>query len=87
MSRSLRTVVICPTYNEADNIQQMARRLREAEPDVDLLIVDDNSPDGTGAIADELAAADEPEHPDAAGRFADPRRRLRGRMPVSWRAR
>lgn len=62
MSRSLRTVVICPTYNEADNIQQMARRLREAEPDVDLLIVDDNSPDGTGAIADELAAADEHIH-------------------------
>ncbi|GAA0807237.1 polyprenol monophosphomannose synthase [Spirilliplanes yamanashiensis] len=53
-----RVVVIIPTYNEADNIRLITGRLRAAVPAVDVLIADDNSPDGTGAIADELAAAD-----------------------------
>jgi dolichol-phosphate mannosyltransferase len=51
-------LVIIPTYNEAENIRIIIGRLRSAVPSVDVLIADDNSPDGTGAIADELAAAD-----------------------------
>jgi dolichol-phosphate mannosyltransferase len=57
-----RVCVIIPTYNEADNIRAIVGRLRTAVPAVDVLIADDNSPDGTGAIADELAAADPQIH-------------------------
>jgi dolichol-phosphate mannosyltransferase len=57
-----RVVMVIPTYNEADNLAWVLGRLHEAEPDVDVLVVDDNSPDGTGAIADELAAADDRVH-------------------------
>ena len=53
-----RTVMVVPTYNEAENLAWIVERLRRSEPDVDVLIVDDASPDGTGAIADGLAAAD-----------------------------
>ena len=53
-----RVVMVVPTYNEADNLAWIVARLRRAQPDVDVLVVDDNSPDGTGAIADDLAAAD-----------------------------
>ncbi len=53
-----RIVVVVPTYNEADNLAWVMGRLRAAEPEVDVLVVDDGSPDGTGAIADGLAAAD-----------------------------
>jgi dolichol-phosphate mannosyltransferase len=53
-----RVVVVIPTYNEAENIAWIVGRLRAAQPDVDVIVVDDASPDGTGAIADELAAAD-----------------------------
>jgi dolichol-phosphate mannosyltransferase len=52
----VRTIVVLPTYNEAENLDAFARRLRTELPDLDLLVVDDNSPDGTGAIADALAA-------------------------------
>jgi len=51
-------VVVIPTYDEASNLAWIVGRLRAAQPDVDVLVVDDSSPDGTGAIADELAAAD-----------------------------
>ncbi len=54
---SLRTLVIMPTYNERDSLGIYARELLNTLAEVDLLIVDDNSPDGTGAIADELAEA------------------------------
>jgi dolichol-phosphate mannosyltransferase len=54
-----RVLVVIPTYNEADNIRIIVDRVRRAVPQVDLLIADDNSPDGTGGIADELGAADE----------------------------
>jgi len=53
-----RVVMVVPTFNEADNLAWIVARLRRAQPGVDVLVVDDNSPDGTGAIADELAAAD-----------------------------
>lgn len=53
-----RVVMVVPTYNEAENLAWIVGRLRAAQPDVDVLVVDDGSPDGTGTIADELAAAD-----------------------------
>jgi dolichol-phosphate mannosyltransferase len=53
-----RVVVVIPTYNEASNLAWIVGRLRAAQPDVDVLVVDDGSPDGTGSIADELAATD-----------------------------
>ncbi|MFF1837491.1 polyprenol monophosphomannose synthase [Streptomyces sp. NPDC058231] len=53
-----RALVIIPTYNEAENIKPIVTRVRAAVPDVDILVADDNSPDGTGKVADELAAAD-----------------------------
>ena len=53
-----RVVMVVPTYNEVDNLEWIVGRMRAAEPTVDLLVVDDDSPDGTGAVADRLAAAD-----------------------------
>ncbi len=53
-----RVLVIVPTFDEALNIQAVIARLRAAVPTADVLIADDNSPDGTGRIADDLAAAD-----------------------------
>jgi dolichol-phosphate mannosyltransferase len=50
--------VILPTYNEADNIRPITAGILEAVPAATVLVVDDGSPDGTGRIADELAAAD-----------------------------
>lgn len=53
-----RVLVVIPTYNEADNVRPITERVRAAVPQADVLIADDNSPDGTGTLADELAAAD-----------------------------
>jgi dolichol-phosphate mannosyltransferase len=53
-----RVAIIMPTYNERQNVESMAARVRVAVPDADLLVVDDNSPDGTGDLADKLAEAD-----------------------------
>jgi dolichol-phosphate mannosyltransferase len=53
-----RVLVIIPTYNEADNLRLITERVRRSVPSVDILVADDNSPDGTGRIADELAASD-----------------------------
>lgn len=50
------TLVIIPTYNERDNLPQVVERLMALPVAVDMLVVDDNSPDGTGQLADELAA-------------------------------
>lgn len=55
------TLVIIPTFNERENLPLIVGRLREAQPDVHVLVVDDSSPDGTGDVADELAA-EAPEH-------------------------
>ncbi|MDX3313214.1 polyprenol monophosphomannose synthase [Streptomyces sp. NPDC054884] len=52
-------LVIIPTYNEAENIKSIVGRVREAVPEAHVLVADDNSPDGTGRLADELAAADD----------------------------
>jgi len=57
-----RVLVVIPTYNEADNVRVIVDRLRRSVPVADVLVADDNSPDGTGAIADELAAADPAIH-------------------------
>ncbi|MFF3734463.1 polyprenol monophosphomannose synthase [Streptomyces sp. NPDC002476] len=54
-----RTLVIIPTYNEAGNIEPIVSRVRAAVPEADILVADDNSPDGTGKVADEIAAEDE----------------------------
>jgi dolichol-phosphate mannosyltransferase len=57
-----RVVMVVPTYNEADNVAWIVGRLRDAQPRVDVLVVDDGSPDGTGAVADRLAAEDDAVH-------------------------
>jgi dolichol-phosphate mannosyltransferase len=54
-----KTLVVVPTYNERENLPPLTRRLLNLSIPVDLLVVDDNSPDGTGKIADELAS----QHP------------------------
>jgi dolichol-phosphate mannosyltransferase len=53
-----RVLIVMPTYNERQNLEIVAGRIREAVPDADLLVVDDNSPDGTGDLADKLAEVD-----------------------------
>ena len=55
---SRRTLVIIPTYNERENLPLIVGRVRKACPDVEILVVDDGSPDGTGQLADEMAAAE-----------------------------
>lgn len=51
------SLIVVPTYNERDNVRGVAAQFLAALPGTELLFVDDNSPDGTGAILDELAAA------------------------------
>jgi dolichol-phosphate mannosyltransferase len=53
-----RLLVVVPTYNERENIELIVPRVRAAVPAADILIADDNSPDGTGDLADRLAAED-----------------------------
>ena len=50
--------MVIPTYNEAENLADVVARVRKAAPAVDVLVVDDSSPDGTGEIADRIAEAD-----------------------------
>jgi len=56
----MRALVVLPTYNEAENLPSMVAALLALAPAVDVLVVDDNSPDGTGELADGLVKA----HPD-----------------------
>lgn len=56
------TLVIIPTFNEIENLPRISSRVREAQPGVHTLVVDDNSPDGTGDLADKLAADDDHIH-------------------------
>jgi dolichol-phosphate mannosyltransferase len=53
-----KTLIVTPTYNEKENLPRFVDAVRSAFPEADLLVVDDNSPDGTGAIADQIAARD-----------------------------
>jgi len=58
VAESGRIWIVLPTYNEADNLEPISRAILDALPDATLLVVDDASPDGTGVLADGLAAAD-----------------------------
>jgi len=58
----MRVLVCIPTYNERENLAVTLRRLRAAVPEADVLVVDDQSPDGTGELADALAATDPSVH-------------------------
>jgi dolichol-phosphate mannosyltransferase len=57
-----RPLVVIPTYNERENLADTVARVRTAVPEASVLVVDDASPDGTGALADELASADSAVH-------------------------
>jgi dolichol-phosphate mannosyltransferase len=57
-----RVLVVIPTYDERENLELIVDRVRRATPRVDILVADDNSPDGTGDIADRIAAADNQVH-------------------------
>ena len=57
-----RVLVIIPTYDERENIELIVQRVRTSVPDAHVLVADDASPDGTGEIADTLAAADDHVH-------------------------
>jgi dolichol-phosphate mannosyltransferase len=53
----MRAVVVVPTFNERENLAAVVDKIRQAAGTVDILVVDDNSPDGTGRLADEIAKA------------------------------
>jgi dolichol-phosphate mannosyltransferase len=55
---SERALVVMPTYNEAMNLPLIVPQILAQDPRIDLLVVDDNSPDGTGQMADAMAAAE-----------------------------
>lgn len=55
-------LIVIPTYDERDNVRRIVAAALEAVPEAHVLVVDDNSPDGTGEIADEMAADDERIH-------------------------
>ncbi|MBU6243723.1 MAG: polyprenol monophosphomannose synthase [Actinomycetales bacterium] len=57
-----RILVVIPTYNERESLPVILERVRRAVPQADVLVADDNSPDGTGQIADDIAAEDEHLH-------------------------
>ena len=57
MKPVMNSLVVVPTYNEVDNLPGIVASILEHAPQTHILIVDDNSPDGTGALADELSAA------------------------------
>ena len=50
----MRSVIVLPTYNEGENIEPFLRAVRKAAPTTDVLVVDDNSPDGTGQMAEAI---------------------------------
>jgi dolichol-phosphate mannosyltransferase len=53
---SMKAIVVVPTYNERENIENLITSVRAQPGNIDVLVVDDNSPDGTGDLADEVAA-------------------------------
>lgn len=58
----MRTLVIIPTYNESDSIRKVIGLVRESVPGASILVVDDNSPDGTGDIVDSIISSDDAVH-------------------------
>lgn len=58
----MKAVVVIPTYNESDNIERLTQEVLAQQPNLHVLIVDDNSPDGTGLLADRMAAASDRVH-------------------------
>ncbi len=56
MTGARRAVICLPTYNERDNLEGIVAAILAATPDVDVLVIDDSSPDGTGQLADQIAA-------------------------------
>ena len=57
-----RTLIFVPTYNERENVQELLEQLSDLGRDYSLLFLDDNSPDGTGVLLDELAGTHENLH-------------------------
>jgi dolichol-phosphate mannosyltransferase len=54
----MRAIVLIPTYNERANLAELLEKIRQVAPELHVLIIDDNSPDGTGQLADDLARSD-----------------------------
>lgn len=75
----MRACVVIPTYNEADNIEKLVNAILELHPDFHITVVDDNSPDGTGKIADRLAET----HPNSVRVVHRPRKAGLGRAYVN----
>ena len=84
---SAQTLVIIPTYNERENLPKIVGRLHAALPAAHVLVVDDGSPDGTGEIADEMAAEDKPHRRHAPHREERSRCRLHRGFPLGSAAR
>ncbi len=61
-AKTVRTLVVMPTYNERENLPQIVPLVLAQDPGIHVLIVDDNSPDGTGELADKLAGENERVH-------------------------
>jgi dolichol-phosphate mannosyltransferase len=57
-----RTIVVLPTYDEAENLPLIVPQILDQHPSIEVLVIDDNSPDGTGKIADDLAAGSSHVH-------------------------
>jgi dolichol-phosphate mannosyltransferase len=57
-----KVIVVVPTFNERENIEPLIKQILKQPLDIELIVVDDNSPDGTGEILDKLAAADQHIH-------------------------
>lgn len=62
MNKKINILILIPTYNERDNVKKLYEQISMLHPDAHVLFVDDNSPDGTGAIIDEIAAHDNNIH-------------------------
>jgi dolichol-phosphate mannosyltransferase len=58
----MKNLIVIPTYNESENIQEATKRIFNLGLDLEILVVDDNSPDGTGEIAERLAADNQKIH-------------------------
>lgn len=73
-----RIVVVIPTYNEAENLPLIVPEVLEQDPDIEVLVVDDDSPDGTGKLADDLA--------EQTGRVTVLHRRVKEGLGAAYRA-